>query len=182
MKNLNTTSFNGRMKEDAIKAFRELVKMLPNLKDVVNAYDNDEKGDYYHDKTLKLLSRRKDLKTTRDKSYLKDWNDETKAHKIITNAKVLEKGRNLKEEISKVLDEKIKLYNRINQLSNWINPSKEQIQKLEQIRTYQKSLEKEKANPKSSNNTLNLISLELMILHLTRQDLQKEEFKNEKSN
>jgi hypothetical protein len=151
-------SFNGSMKDDAIKAFRELIKILPNLKEVVSTYDNDKQGDIYHDKTLSILSKNKDIEIKRDKSLLKDWNEDLKAYKIVGKGQILEKGGNLKDEISKLLDEKITLYNsypdvpvdkksklfrRIEQLSKWITPNEKQQKSLEKIISYQKSLERE---------------------------------------
>lgn len=84
--NLDNTllvSFNGSMKEDGIKAFEYLVKHnLPNVKNVIFAFDNDKQGKEYDDKLKTIIEEiQKNISITIDKSNSKDWNEDLKDKK-----------------------------------------------------------------------------------------------------
>jgi DNA primase len=71
------------MKDEAIKAFQYLVtKELPNIKEVVAAFDNDKQGIEYDEKLKNiLLKSNPTIEMIKDKSTLKDWNEDLKSYK-----------------------------------------------------------------------------------------------------
>jgi antirestriction protein ArdC len=95
-------SFNGSMKDEALKAFTFLLeKTLPNVEKITMAYDNDECGFKYDKKlTTVIHEKSKDLKKSfeiqTDKPKTKDWNDDLKQHKqklMTSRSNSLSKGR-----------------------------------------------------------------------------------------
>lgn len=87
---LNNTafaSFNGSMKDEAIKAFTFLLeKTLPNVEKITMTFDNDEQGIKYDEKLKTIINEKsKELVKTfdifEDKSETKDWNEDLKQHK-----------------------------------------------------------------------------------------------------
>jgi antirestriction protein ArdC len=98
-------SFNGSMKEEAIKAFKYLInKDLPNIKNVTAAFDNDKQGIEYDEKLKNIIKENKpNLELKIDKSNLKDWNDQLKQYKkeigrTFANARSYEKSFTLELE------------------------------------------------------------------------------------
>ncbi|MBN2965254.1 toprim domain-containing protein [Sulfurospirillum sp. T05] len=98
-----------------------------------------------------------DLDFKVDKSELKDWNEDLKAHKTLNNGKLFENGLSLKENIASELEKKInlyhsypdvpperksKLYNNIEQLAKWSTPTRKQSEQLERVREKQQGLER----------------------------------------
>jgi hypothetical protein len=83
LSNTALISFNGSMKDEAIKAFQYLVtKELPNIKEVVAAFDNDKQGIEYDEKLKNiLLKSNPTIEMIKDKSTLKDWNEDLKSYK-----------------------------------------------------------------------------------------------------
>jgi hypothetical protein len=57
------------------------------------------------------------------------------------------------------------------------------LKELQNLIAYrEKEFEELKSNPNANNDILKLIKLELMVLHLHRQELQKEELQDEEDN
>lgn len=94
--NLNNTafaSFNGSMKDEAIKAFTFLLeKTLPNVEKITMAFDNDPQGIKYDEKLKNIINEKsqnlnKSFEIIEDKSDTKDWNEDLKLHKskLMTN-------------------------------------------------------------------------------------------------
>ncbi|UXC30723.1 zincin-like metallopeptidase domain-containing protein (plasmid) [Aliarcobacter butzleri] len=86
-------SFNGSMKEEAIKAFTFLLeKTLPNVEKITMAFDNDAQGIKYDEKLKNIINEKsqnlnKSFEVIEDKSDTKDWNEDLKLHKqkLMTN-------------------------------------------------------------------------------------------------
>lgn len=100
-------SFNGSMKEEAIKAFTFLLeKTLPNVEKITLAFDNDEQGLKYDEKLKVIINEKsKELVKTfdifEDKSETKDWNEDLKQHKqklMTARDKTLNKERENEKE------------------------------------------------------------------------------------
>ena len=87
--NTMIVSFNGTMKEKGIEVFKHIIKEFPNLKQVINAFDNDKVGFKNDLKVKELLKDYKKITVTKDLPKVKDWNMQLVRCKNLNNCNEL---------------------------------------------------------------------------------------------
>ena len=134
---------------------------LPGVKEAVTNMEHYKKlaqtAIRYHENDAFVKKEFPNLYFEVDKSELKDWNEDLKAHKLINKGRLLENGLTLKENITNELAKKINLYHSfpdvpperktqlfqtIEKLAKWTEPTRKQTEQLERVRQKQHGLER----------------------------------------